>query len=172
MVSKKTGFLPTNHYYTYYISSRNQRNYWKEMIFFVLFQVGGCVEEICKMFRSVGNSLHGGLGFPCFNHLPTSFRVRSDETRFDWTLLPKCKTHGVVNLLFSRTRSLAFDFDHRLLACTAHWIGTGLTGQKLVMSHIVAGSMSITDWSVLGHNEIAQRVDCICFHIVIHLAVG
>ena len=58
-------------------------NYWKEMFFFVLFQVGGCVEEICKMFhRSVGNSLHSGLGFPCFNHLP-SFRVRSDETRFD-----------------------------------------------------------------------------------------
>ena len=53
--------------------------------------------------------------------------------------------------------------------CSLLWIEIEFTGQRLVKSHIVARSMAITDWSVLGHKEIAQRIDWIHLQIVSYI---
>ena len=82
----------------------------------------------------------------------------------------KVQIHCMVDWVSSlpSTTFPAFEFD-LIKPDQTDLIETDVTGQRLVKSHIVARSLSITDWSVLGHKEIAQRVDRIHLQIVSYI---
>jgi len=82
----------------------------------------------------------------------------------------KVQIHCMVDWVSSlpSTTFPAFEFD-LIKPDQTDLIETEVTGQRLVKSHIVARSMAITDWSVLGHKEIAQRIDWIHLQIVSYI---